>query len=355
MENIDASIVKEPSGRKRSGHARMDGISAEDRRALASKAAQARWANSKFLSEATHAGEIDLVGVGINLPCAVLADGTRVLTEHGFLRAIGRSGKAGGTFKEEDSGEIIKYPPFLEAGNLSPFISDELRENARPIPFKSLNGTKSWGYRAEILPQVCEVYLKARDNGVVLPRQRAAVEACSMLVRGLAQVGIIALVDEATGYERDREQKALAKILEAFIDKELRPYITTFPADYYENLFRLRNVEYSSTSVKRPQYFGMLTNDIVYSRLAPGVLKELKKVVPRNEDGRPTAKFFQKLTQNIGYPKLLSHLGAVIALMKISSTYNEFKRRLDQHYPVLSTGQLLLPLSFEADGNDNGL
>jgi hypothetical protein len=94
---------------------------------------------------------------------------------------------------------------------------------------------------------------------------------CEILLRGLARVGIIALVDEATGYQRDRAKDALAKILEAFIAKELQAWVQTFPVDFYEQLFRLRSLDYPAYSVKRPQYFGVLTHDIMYKRLAPGV------------------------------------------------------------------------------------
>jgi hypothetical protein len=146
------------------------------------------------------------------------------------------------------------------------------------------------------------------------------LKACDLLMRALAHVGIIALVDEATGYQRDRPATALAKILEAFIAKELQPWIGTFPPDYYEQLFRLRGLNYPQDTVQRPQYFGVLTNDIVYKRLAPGVLDELKKSIPRNEEGRPTVKYFQKLTSNVGYPKLREHLGAVVAIMKSSTS-----------------------------------
>jgi P63C domain len=96
-------------------------------------------------------------------------------------------------------------------------------------------------------------------------------QQCEILVRGFARVSIIALVDEATGFQRDRAKNALAQILEAFVAKELQPRIKTFPDDYYAQLFRLRGLEYPNDSVKRPQYFGTLTNDIVYKRLAPGV------------------------------------------------------------------------------------
>lgn len=333
---VNLFLQEEPaSGRTRSGKARMEKMTADERKKLASNAAKVRWSQTEISEtrKATHDGEITLLNGHVSLPCAVLQDGTRVLTQIGFLSAIGRRGGAKNTFKETPDG-LSKRAPFFDAENLQPFISDELRAESVPVLYRTTTGTKAWGYKADLLPKVCEVYLKANESEKgVLSNQKPIVNACSILVRGLAQVGIIALVDEATGYQRDRARDALAQILEAFIAKELQPYVKTFPADFYENLFRLRNVPYAADSVKRPQYFGVLTNDIVYGRLAPGVLHELKKEVPRNEQGKSTAKLFQKLTANVGYPKLREHLGAVVALMRISKSYHEFMGLLNEHYP----------------------
>jgi hypothetical protein len=102
------------------------------------------------------------------------------------------------------------------------------------------------------------------------------------------------------------------------------------------------------TSVKRPQYFGVLTNDIVYKRLAPGVLDELKRVTPKNDAGRPKNKLFQRLTNNIGYPKLREHLGAVVAIMKLSSDWVSFRKNLDRLYPRHDE----LPLGYASDEDD---
>jgi hypothetical protein len=54
--------------------------------------------------------------------------------------------------------------------------------------------------------------------------------------------------------------------LEAFIAKELQPWLMTFPADFYQEMYRLRDTEYPDDTVQRPRYFGLLTNDIVYDR-----------------------------------------------------------------------------------------
>lgn len=224
---------------------------------------------------------------------------------------------------------------FLQGKVLSPFVSKELLALiANPIKFRhSGGGGIAWGYPATILADLCDVVLAARRAGVLQKQQEHIADRCEILLGGFARVGIIALVDEATGFQRDRTATALARILEAFIAKELQRYVQTFPPDYYEEIFRLRGMEYPRDTVQRPRYFGILTNDVVYDRLAPGVLEELKKVNPKDDAGRRKHKNFQWLTANAGYPKLREHLGAVIATMRMSNDWHDFKAKLDKYYP----------------------
>jgi hypothetical protein len=97
-----------------------------------------------------------------------------------------------------------------------------------------------------------------------------------MLIRGLAAVGIIALVNEATGFQYDRPRRDLEEQLKRFLSENLRKWVRTFPADYFKHLCRLRHVELRPDT-KLPQYFGHLTNSLIYRRLAPGLLKKLKE------------------------------------------------------------------------------
>jgi hypothetical protein len=183
------------------------------------------------------------------------------------------------------------------------------------------------------IPKICEIWLDADRAGVLGKRQREIAAKADILLRGFAHVGIVALVDEATGYQKDRAKDALAKILEEFVQKELRKWIKTFPADFYQEMFRLRNLKYDG-SVKRPSYIGHLTNDLVYSRLAPGVLDELKRLTPRNEKGRLKQHLHRRLTEDVGHPKLQQHVSAVTALMKASDLWDQFKVMLDRALPV---------------------
>jgi P63C domain len=242
---------------------------------------------------------------------------------------------------------VDQLPFFLQADVFKPFISDELVQSTTPIFYRTKNGGKSVGYDARLLPQVAEVYLKYRDytlakNGEVPSRYQHIIQAADALVRGLAKVGIIALIDEATGFQRDRARDALARILEEFLAKELRPWVHTFPDPFYENLLRLRGLEFPRDNVKRPQYFGHLTNDIIYKRLASGVLDALKKVTPRKPNGAHKQHLHRRLSEDVGHPKLREHLACVITLMRLSKDYRQFEAMLDQSHPRVGEVPLLI-------------
>jgi hypothetical protein len=334
----------EAHGRARGGVARAHRLSAEERQTIAKKAAAARWDNT--LTEAISGSPDRPLKIGdFEIECYVLDDGTRVLTQASFLRALGRHPKAN-TRRE---GGDTPIPPILQSKALSSFITEDILEKASPITFRHPSGGRAHGYNAELLPVVCEIYLKARDAGVLDRQQEHVAQRAEILIRGLAHVGIIALVDEATGYQDVRARDALAKILEAFIDKELQPWVRTFPPDFYRELFRLRKLDYPGDISKRPQYFGNLTNDIVYKRIAPGVLDELRRVTPRDDRGRPRHKYFQHLTTNIGYPKLREHLGSVVTLMKLSQSWQDFRLKLDQIHPRVGDPDML-PFDSEGPG-----
>lgn len=310
------------------GKERARRLSASRRQEIAQAGAETRW--GRGLPIATHDGEI-VIG-NTSIACAVLETTKRVLTQETFLEAIGRAKKAKAGTGSARFDVVDTLPPFLAADNLKPFISDALRESTTPVVYRTTRGQRAFGFDAALLPQVCEVYLKARDAGELLPSQKHIVKACDILMRGLARVGIIALVDEATGYQADRDRDALVKILEAFVAKELRAWVRTFPPDFYKELFRLRGLQYPAAR-NPPQYIGKLTNNIVYERLAPGVLVELRSKNPADDRGARRARHHQWLTGAIGHPKLLQHLSAVIALMKASSNYDEFIKMLDKALP----------------------
>jgi hypothetical protein len=333
-------MVEKVSKSGAGGTARAAALPASRRSEIAKKAAAARWSES--VAEAVCGSADKPLAIGdIEIECYVLDDGTRVITQASFLQALGRHRRAKGR-KEE--GEDESLPPILQGKAIKPHLPAAIGLTSKPVTFKLPNGGRASGYRAELLPDVCEAYLAARQAGVLPYNQQHIADAAEILVRGLARVGIIALVDEATGYQDIRTKNALEKILAEFIDKELQPYLKTFPDDFYREMFRLRQLDYNTDNVqRRPQYFGLLTNDVVYKRLAPGVLDELKKVQEKSDSGRSKHKLFQRLTTNAGYPKLREHLGSVVTLMKLSKDWDDFKEKLDMMHPKAEGYQAMLP------------
>lgn len=310
-----------PTGKAKGGKARAAALSPERRKEIAVNAAQAKKERAQ-LPKATHFGALELGGV--SLACFVLDDGRRVVSGRGLTAAIGMKGRGQGAARISGHRLIRHY----ENNKLSSAIEF-------PIKFlgKSPKGDNvpSDGFEATVLQEICEAILTARDLGLVSTEQEQRyVAQADALTRGFARVGIIALVDEATGYQKDRARDALARILEAYVAKELQPWVKTFPLDYYEQMCRLRGLPFPPAGNNYPPYFGTLTNNIVYERLAPGLKTELKQQAAK--DARK-AKLHQRLTSEVGHPKLREHLASVVTVMKLSSDYNDFSDKLDSIHP----------------------
>jgi hypothetical protein len=165
-------------------------------------------------------------------------------------------------------------------------------------------------------------------------------------MRALAHVGIIALVDEATGYQELRDRFALQAILDQYLRKELAAWAKRFPDDFYQEMFRLKNWQWKGMSINRPQYVGKVTKDIVYARLAPGILKELEERNPSDDRGHRKARHHQWLTEDVGHKALAQHLHAVLAFMRVSKSWDQFYAMLNQAFPKQGA---TLKLPFMAD------
>lgn len=277
---------------------------------------------AKETQKSLYNGELDLNGFKIS--CAVLEDGTRVLVNRSLSNALGIKG--GGTYwlKKKEGGAVL--PEYLSAKYLSPFISDELRQIAsNPIPYINNNNILTEGIQAEFLSDICDVYVKAGENGALPDNQRIAENAYSILL-AFSKVGIIALVDEATGYQYEREKDALQVLLKAYISEELLKWQKKFPDTFYYEIFRLNGWDYTVSGIaKRPGVIGRWTNELIYNQLPKGVLEELKIRTPKSTAGNYTARFFQSLTPDVGHPALTAQIYKVIGIMNVSNNWNEFK------------------------------
>ena len=327
------------------GKARASALTPEQRRGIAEKAAAARWSveakpknSNQLVSKlsAINSQSQETVGfpkamyLGVlpigdmQLDCAVLDNGMRVLTATSVFIAFGRSRKGMNSRLEIEG---TKLPPFLAAKNLEPFIHQGVIDRITPIKYLDGKQEKT-GYVATLLPIMCEVYLSARRNNSLVASQQKLAEQSEILLSALAQVGIDALVDEATGYQLDRKHDALRILLSKYIAEGLQRWILTFPDSFFVELDRLYGNE-QTTSRNRPQYYGHFINKYIYDPIESGYVKNKLNELNINAEGKRRARFHQWLSSD-GRNILIHQIGRVQGKMEECNGIKQFKSRQEK-------------------------
>lgn len=268
-----------------------------------------------------HLGEFEL-------PCYVLSNDKRVLTQKGLANALGISTGGG-------RNGLHRIAQFISSSQLKPLINNELKECIEnPIQFTSKTSVAN-GYEATILVDICDAVIEARKQGVLQKQQTHIAERAEMLMRAFAKVGIIALIDEATGYQETRDKNALKLFLEKFLLEEKAKWIKTFPDEFFEAIFKMKGWNWTiANNGKKPQVVGHYINNYVYSRLAPQVLTELRKLNPKDEKGNRKGKYPQWINVDFGHPKLKEHLTVLTMFAKAAGyNWNNWDRMVERALP----------------------
>lgn len=297
------------SGKAKGGLARAEALTPEEKKLIARKAANARWDDS--IEIAKRSGAIDIGA--ITIPCAVLQDNTRVLSERAITKAFG--GKRGGShwrrLKENPDGAYL--PVFLSAKNIKSFIDNDLANalGRRRLYRVKKGAAAAYGIEAGLLPKICNLYLKMRDEGVLTASQLPFAAQADIILRGLAEVGIVGLVDEATGHIKEKRREEYAELFRAFLREQVREYEKEFPVQFTDNFYRFYGLT-PSTNGKHPQFFGKLTRKYIYMPLAnsKGLILEMldeKNPVVYKQGGR-RYKMHQFLNEAVGLPTFRAHL-----------------------------------------------
>lgn len=278
------------------------------------------------------------------IPCYVLEDGTRVFSGRAIQKALGSTATSGTWLTKFVNDSPIT--PFLKTGVLEQLNS--------PIKFQRPNsgGSQSatYGYEVTILIDICDSILEAKKTGKNVPNN--IVENAELIIRSVAKVGIVALVDEVTGYYKDknRAKDELQKFLKQFMRDDAAKLVKRFEDTFFEMIYKMRGWTWNYAH-RHPGVVGLWINDIVYERIAPLVLAELRKKNPKTEKGTRKNKHHQFLTDEVGVPKLLNHLAAVEALGRASNyNWNTFMSLLDTAFPKQYQQMTLL---FNEESNED--
>lgn len=267
----------------------------------------------------------------IQVPCYVLNTGQRVLSGRGMQKAIGSTSQSGEWLQRFALNQSLEM--FFCEGENS--IRDRL---ANPIIFKRKNAggsqTDTFGYEATLLIDICTAVLDAYRAGVY--NDTKIIISAEGIIKAVAKVGIIALVDEATGYdkEKNRAKNELQRFLNEFLNEEASKWVKTFDDLFFEDLYRMHNWSWVKTA-KKPGVVGTWINDLVYQRIGPMVLSGLQERNPTNEKGNRRYKHHQFLTPDVGAPTLKKHIDSLHTLA-VASGHNWllFKKLVNRVHPL---------------------
>lgn len=291
--------------------------------------------------KAKYEGVLDIGNAQLDV--AVLENGQRVIKQTAVFKALDRPARG--------NSRVIGIPTFMDAKNLQQYVNEEVKDVIKKVDYLDIKGTHQQGFNCLILPTVCDIYLKAREDNILLPTQIETAKKAEILMRSLAKVGITALIDEATGYQYDREHDELQKILKAYISEELLPWQKRFPDIFYKELFRLNGWNYTVHGIKkRPGIIGKWTNTIIYEELPKGVLNELKNKAPKNASGNRTERYHQYLTEDIGEPNLEKQINKAITLFQVSDNMKQFWQNFKK-IKDRQNGQIEIPFDFDEFGH----
>lgn len=315
-------------GGKKGGKARAEKLSPERRKFIAKKAAAMRWAKPpenipiESLQEesieytspfAKFSGELSLGGNPVD--CYVLDTGERVISLRGTLKAMA----------DREGGNLAEY---IGIQGLKPYINSEIilaETKDFTIPGTQFKGK---GIAAERFLEICNAYVLAQENNdLKTDRQIEIAIKCSILLGACAKTGLIALIDEATGYQYEREQNALQIKLKAFIAEELREWEKTFPDELWEQFGRLTN--WRGALHLRPKWWGKLVIELIYDALDPDVAEYLKKNKPPPRKGQ---NYHQWMTGNYGLKQLITHIYEIIGIAKTCHNIRDLRDKVAEHY-----------------------
>ena len=147
------------------------------------------------------------------IACYVLSDGRRVLSRTSALAALA------GAEDVSLGGDLQRYVKPAEK-HLRVALADELIE----FRIDNVSNKKVFGITADCFLDICRAFVRARDSGdLSTDRQIDIAKNANAFLSACANVGLIALIDEATGYQYMRAEDALRVKLRAYLEEEMRP------------------------------------------------------------------------------------------------------------------------------------
>jgi P63C domain len=317
------------------GAARMSKLTLEERKKLASLAAKARWGKARkdpgetasqgypaivLSSENTSLPVARWPGVltvgDIEIPVYVLEDRRRIISRTGATTVL-TGGKGGGNLES-----------YVQVRTLERFIPPNLLDRMIDFSIPEVVNKSVRGMDADIFLEICGGYVRALEAGALESAVQVAIAArASVFLAACSRVGLVALIDEATGYQYRRAEEELQLKLKLFLEEEMRKWEKTFPNELWEQFGRLTN--WKGAVHQRPKYWGNLVMELIYEYLDQDVAQWLRENAPKPRHGQ---NYHQWLTSQYGLKKLIEHIWKVIGIASTCQDMAELRHQMEKLY-----------------------
>ena len=252
-----------------------------------------------------------------SVSCYVLDDGRRVISRTSALGALAKSDG------REVGGDLQRYVRPVQ-NYLRVNLDDELVE----FLLDNVANKRVFGITAECYLEICRAFVRASRADVLHKGVQQDIARNAMaFMAACANIGLIALIDEATGYQYMRQEDALRVKLRAYLEEEMRPWEKTFPDELWVEFGRLTN--WRGNVQNRPKYWGNLVNELIYQYLDPDVFNWLKSNAPAPRHGR---NYHQWLSNQYGLKKLVEHIWMVVGMASVCKNMSELKYRMAERF-----------------------
>lgn len=249
-------------------------------------------------------------------PCYVLDDGRRVISRTGATTSL--TGTRGGDLES-----------YIRVSALQGYLPKDFADQMIEFTLEGVKHKTVRGITAELFLDLCTAYVRALEDGALQSnRQREIAAHAGMFLAASAKVGLIALIDEATGYQYERAEDALRVKLKIFLEDEMRKWEKTFPDQLWTEFGRLTNWK-GAVHSQRPRYWGKLVMELVYDYLDPDVAQWLRENAPAPRSGQ---NYHQWLSSQYGLKRLTEHLWMLIGMAAACQTMPELRQKMAERF-----------------------
>jgi hypothetical protein len=336
------------------GKGRKEKLTPAQRTEIARDAAKKRWDKRKASTKAAGENPLyvpivleDKLQKGKDLPAAkwpgVLTIGTKEIPCYVLdsgQRVISRNAATGILTDEKGGGNLEQYLVVQSLrGYVPPGFQDQMIEFF--VPGTSAPNTTTKGISAEAFIEICQAYVSAFEAGALnTDRQKEIAVKAAMFLAACAKVGLLAMIDEATGYQYERTSDALQVKLKLYLAEEMRKWEKTFPDQLWEQFGRL--TKWTGSIQSRPKYWGNLVMELIYEYLDADVAQWLRVNAPKPIKGK---NYHLWMTEQYGLKKLIEHIWKVIGIASTCDDMKELRHKMEELYGTKPGFQFDLKLS----------